>query len=383
VNAVSAPLPRPSWTDRQRRDLGWLLASVWLFYLGHPLSTAWRHAPGVERDLSLAAIVAFGIVYVLVFTSVRRARRANRPIRPGQAWAALAAMLGLGALAVPGAGAAALVTLVYVAAAAVIMLPFRVVLVVVAVLAVIPVVAPLMIRTWEAESGVAFAVLLAAFASFGVTRIAERNAELEAAQHEIHRLAVAQERERAARDLHDILGHSLTVIAVKAELAGRLLPVDPSRAAGEVADLERLAREALADVRRTVGAYREVTLATELASARSALAAAGVAADLPTSIGDLPPARAELFGWAVREGVTNVVRHSGARRCTIRVGRDRVEVIDDGRGPVSDSEEGAGGGHGLRGLRERAERMGGHLTVGRPTQDRGFLLRVSLPEGAG
>lgn len=382
MSAVSVRPRGLRWTDRGRRDLGWLLGAVWLFYLWHPLGAAWRHPPGLERDLAIAALVAFGVLYVVVFSSVRRARRAGRSIRPRQAWAALAAMLGLGALAVPGAGPASLVTLVYVTAAAVILLPGRATLVTVAVLAVIPVLAPLIVPAWESETGVSFAVLLAAFASFGVTRLAERNADLVAAQEEIHRLAVAQERERAARDLHDILGHSLTIIAVKAELAGRLLEVDPSRAAGEVADLERLAREALGDVRRTVGAYREVTLATELASARSALAAAGVAADLPTAIGDVPPARSELFGWAVREGVTNVVRHSGARRCTIRIGRDRIEVIDDGRGPTPEAGP-EGGGHGLRGLRERAERMGGQLTVGRPSPDRGFLLRVSLPEGVG
>jgi two-component system sensor histidine kinase DesK len=107
-----------------------------------------------------------------------------------------------------------------------------------------------------------------------------------------------------------------------------------------------------------------------------------VAADLPTSVGDLPPARSELFGWAVREGVTNVVRHSGARRCTIRVGRDQVEVVDDGRGPAPEAEP-AGAGHGLRGLRERAEQMGGRVTIGRATPGHGFLLRVSLPGAAG
>jgi two-component system, NarL family, sensor histidine kinase DesK len=357
-----------------------LLGAVWLIYLGHPLGAAWRHPPGVERDLALAALIAFGVLYVLLFAWIRRTRRAGLRVPPGQGWIAIAAQLGLGALAAPGAGAAALATLVYVAATSMILLPRRAVLPAAAVLALIPVLAPLIMPGWETESGVAIAVVLAASASFGFSRLAERNAELVAAQDEIHRLAVAEERERAARDLHDILGHSLTVIAVKAELAGRLLQVDPSRAADEVADLERLAREALGDVRHTVGAYREVSLDSELSSARSALAAAGVAADLPASIGDLPPERSELFGWAVREGVTNVVRHSGARHCTIRIDPDRVEVVDDGRGPAPGP---AGGGHGLRGLRERAERMGGQLTIGRPTPGPGFLLRVSLPEGAG
>ena len=133
-------------------------------------------------------------------------------------------------------------------------------------------------------------------------RAHEKNAEL----------AVENERTRFARDLHDILGHSLTVITVKAELANRLLDVDTERARAELTDLERLSRDALADVRRAVEGYRELTLPGELARARTALAAAEIEAELPNSTDEVPSHLRELFAWTVREGVTNVIRHSGA-----------------------------------------------------------------------
>jgi two-component system sensor histidine kinase DesK len=357
------------------RRFGWLVAGVWLIYLLQPLQSAWDHGPGPARDVGIAALIAFGAGYLLVFTWARRARRDRRAVPLAQSVAGLAALLALGLLAIPAAGADWMVTLIYVGAAAVLLLPARAALAVVVLFAAVPVFGPLLVPSWQPESSLVVAILLAAFATFGVSRLAERNAELTAAQAEIRRLAVAEERTRTARDLHDILGHSLTVIAVKAELAGRLVEADPARATGEVADLERLAREALADVRATVAAYREVTLATELASAKVALDAAGVEADLPASVRDVPPLTSELFGWAVREGVTNVVRHSGAQKCRIRVGADHIEVLDDGQGPAADGS----GGHGLHGLRERAEQMGARLTVGRGVQGRGFRLLVTMP----
>jgi two-component system sensor histidine kinase DesK len=113
---------------------------------------------------------------------------------------------------------------------------------------------------------------------------------------EIARLAVDEERNRFARDMHDIVGHSLTVIAVKAELAGRLVRRDPDRAEAEINDVERLSREALGEVRTAVAGYRDVTLSAELANARTALSAAGIDADLPSAIDDVPTERRELFG---------------------------------------------------------------------------------------
>jgi two-component system sensor histidine kinase DesK len=197
--------------------------------------------------------------------------------------------------------------------------------------------------------------------------------QLRATQHELARLAVEQERTRVSRDMHDILGHSLTVITVKAELAGALVESDPARARTEIAEVEELARGALADVRSTVAGYRGVSVATELTSARSALEAAGIRAELPGSVDVVPAKFRELFGWVVREGVTNVVRHSGASVCEVLLGESFVEVRDDGRGPTEVSRS----GNGLSGLRERLAPVGARLTVGRSPSG-GFSLRVSL-----
>ncbi|WNM37285.1 sensor histidine kinase [Micromonospora halotolerans] len=363
--------------SRRWRLTGWLLAAVWLFFLNIPLLTALHQPEMWRRVLGAVTLIAFGLLYVWVFEWARGRRQARRNIPPGRAWTFLAALLGLGLAGIPGTEGDWLTTLVFVAAAAVFLLPIWESLLVVVLAALTPPVTAALVPGWEAEGTVVFAVVLASFAMFGVTRLAQRNAELQGAQQEIRRLAVAEERARTARDLHDILGHSLTVVAVKAELAGRLLELDPARAATEVADIERLARQALADVRGTVGAYRGVSLATELAGARSALAAAGVAADLPETVPSLPAERDELFGWTVREGVTNVVRHSGARRCQIRIDPTAVEIRDDGRGPAGEPDT---AGHGLVGLRERARRLDATVSVGRPRDGRGFLLRVTLPD---
>ncbi len=162
-------------------------------------------------------------------------------------------------------------------------------------------------------------------------------------------------------------------MTMKTELAGRLVRVAPDRAEAEIAEVERLARDALADVRAAVAGYREANLAVELAWARAALDAAGIEAVLPGAVDDVPGERRQLFGWAVREGVTNVVRHSGARRCAVRLSPDAVEIVDDGRGPGPGSPDPSG--HGLAGLRERATQAGAVLTVAHAPEG-GFVLRV-------
>ena len=144
-----------------------------------------------------------------------------------------------------------------------------------------------------------------------------RNEELTAARAELAQVAVAQERERFARDLHDLLGHSLSVIAIKAELARRLLPGEPDRAANEVEEVEQVARQALSEVRDAVSGYRQPTLDRELAGARMALSAAGIEAEIRPSDATLAPEVEAVLAWAVREGATNVIRHSGAHRCTV------------------------------------------------------------------
>ncbi|ARJ06990.1 histidine kinase [Cnuibacter physcomitrellae] len=221
---------------------------------------------------------------------------------------------------------------------------------------------------WLPAIILSISAMMAAFA-----RTTATIAQLRDTQVELELLAVERERNRVGRDLHDILGHSLTVITVKAELAGRLIDADPQRARTEIAEVEGLARGALADVRATVAGFRGVNVSTELAAARSALAAAGIAADLPSSTDVIPADRRELSGWVVREGVTNVIRHSGASTCRISFRGGEVEVADDGIGPTASAATSTG----LAGLRERVESAGGRMSVGRSDLG-GFSLRVVL-----
>ncbi|MGD8195898.1 sensor histidine kinase [Herbiconiux sp. P18] len=204
--------------------------------------------------------------------------------------------------------------------------------------------------------------------------------ELRATQAELEAVTAERERGRVARDIHDILGHSLTVITVKSELAVRLMDVDPERARSEIEDVEALARGALADVRATVSGVRGTTASGELVAARGALEAAGVEADLPSSTDDVPAVHRELVGWVIREGVTNVVRHAGAARCRIRLTARSVVIDDDGAGPAAANGAGTSSSTGLRGLRERVELAGGSLRVG-SSELGGFSLAVTLPAG--
>ena len=241
-------------------------------------------------------------------------------------------------------------------------------------------------------------VLSLGFMMMAFARQIQLRQQLEATRKDLAVAAVAAERDRMARDMHDILGHSLTVVAVKAELAGRLLEADPARAARELEDIEDLARGALADVRATVAGYRGVNVVAELAQARGALASAGIEADLPGSVDEVPAAHRELFGWVVREGVTNVVRHSRAARCRVTVSADGVQVDDDGAwrpalavaagasggGRASSGGRGdpatshwSGRGSGLDGLAERVRQAGGTLSTG-PSELGGFRLTVVM-----
>ncbi|RJQ80460.1 sensor histidine kinase [Pseudonocardiaceae bacterium YIM PH 21723] len=199
--------------------------------------------------------------------------------------------------------------------------------------------------------------------------------ELQHANEEIARLAVAEERSRVARDLHDVLGHSLTTITVKAGLARRLLETgaDQSRALAEIADIERLTRQVTSEVRATVSGYREASLAAELAGARVALGSAGIQADMPHAVDNVPEKVQPVFAYVLREGVTNVLRHSGAKNCTVTFGPSFLEVSDDGKGPVKASD-----GHGLEGLRERLSGIKGSLLAG-PRPEGGFRIRAEVP----
>jgi two-component system sensor histidine kinase DesK len=241
--------------------------------------------------------------------------------------------------------------------------------------------------TVNSSNSLAFvAPLLAACFAYSASRRVELVGKLRETRAELARMAVADERLRIARDLHDLLGHSLSLITLKAELAGRLLDADPERAAREIADLESVARGSLSEVRAAVTSYRQPTLAAELAAARHMLAAAGMDCQVhaPAPIA-LPPAVDALLAWTVREGVTNVVRHSGARNVTITVSvtADEVsaEIADDGVGPPWEAvaHPGEHHGSGLSGLTERARAAGAEISSGEGPNGKGFRLLVRIP----
>ncbi|MBO2459189.1 sensor histidine kinase [Actinomadura violacea] len=212
---------------------------------------------------------------------------------------------------------------------------------------------------------------------------------LREAREELAKAAVEQERLRFSRDLHDLLGHTLSLMVVKAQAVRRVAERDPAVAAEQAADIESVGRQALGEVRQAVYGYRGRGLADELDAAVTALSDSGVDAAVRRAGPPLPPEPDALLGWAVREGVTNVIRHSGARRCEITVRNDGgaavVEISDDGSGPVGGdrprTEAGLSlgpGGHGLRGLAERMEAAGGALRTG-PAPGGGFLLTATVP----
>lgn len=229
--------------------------------------------------------------------------------------------------------------------------------------------------------GLLIPALLGGFAMTGVRELVRTTIALREARATVAQLAANEERLRLARDLHDLLGHSLSLITLKSELAGRMLPDHPGKAAQQVADIEQVSRQALVDVREAVTGYRRPRMSGELAGARVALTAAGVTAELPadTDLADVPEESESALAWALREAVTNVVRHSGARRCTVEL--LRRQTLD---GPVleltvEDNGSGGRGGHGngLTGLTERLTKAGGTLEAA--PYKHGFRLVARVP----
>jgi two-component system, NarL family, sensor histidine kinase DesK len=217
---------------------------------------------------------------------------------------------------------------------------------------------------------------------FLIGGILRSNAALREARAELADLAVAEERLRFARDMHDLLGHDLSLIALKAELAGKLLPARLDDAAAEVADIRSLSRSALTQVREAVDGYRRPTLPGELAGARVALEAAGIELHVDGAGETLDPDTESVLAWAVREGATNVIRHSGASRAEITVtagdAATALEISDDGGGEPGSNGDREPEGHGLAGLIERAHALGGTVEAA-AGPDGGFRLRVSVP----
>ena len=205
--------------------------------------------------------------------------------------------------------------------------------------------------------------------------------ELVAAREEIARLAVSEERLRFSRDLHDLLGQSLAVLVLKSELVAKQVPSDTEEATRqELRDLARVARKSLNDVREAAAGYRRPSLSMEIGNARSALRAAGIGLRVEDTLGRVAAEQDSVLAWCIREGVTNVLKHSGAQKCVLKLSREdgnaKLELSDDGRGMAGQD----GAGLGLVGLRERVELAGGRFDV-KSELNGGLRLRVELPAG--
>jgi two-component system sensor histidine kinase DesK len=220
--------------------------------------------------------------------------------------------------------------------------------------------------------------ILASLLVGAVRQMGRLIAELQRTREALAVAAVAEERLRFSRDLHDLLGHTLSVIVVKAEVVRRLAERDPAAAAAQAADIEDVGRRALVEIREAVTGYRESGLTAELTRARGALSSAGITADVLRTADPLPDDADRLLAWVVREATTNVVRHSGAKHCEISLstadGAASLAIHDDGGFAGTAPER----GNGLRGLTERLQAAGGSLETG-PRDGGGFALVARLP----
>jgi two-component system sensor histidine kinase DesK len=280
-----------------------------------------------------------------------------------------------------------------VSACAGVILPSVSAFVVVSLLMVLPIVISLIelgsIARVDWPLTLALALLIRALGldMIGAARIGHTFRELYRARRELTRLAVAEERLRMARDLHDVLGHTLSMIALKSELAWRTMEREPAQAAQEMQDVEKAARQVLREVRTAVAGYRQPTLQAELEGAQQLLEAAGIEYHVETGTHELPAPIDAVLAWVVREGVTNVVRHSRARHCSLCLTETpecvRLVITNDDRRLTLPSKEQtrSAAGSGLPGMVERVVAEGGHIEAGPRVVDggAGFRIQVELP----
>lgn len=377
----------PGSTVDNRRQLVVKLAwmSLWMIYLVYPLQdlTDGGHgtAATVAGAVALAGFVASYLVLVARRSTATGALAGNAATVAGMLAVSVATSLTL--------GPPWLTLFTYSSTCIAVVLPARYALAGVAGTTALALVVAL---AADADGGTLAAILLPCFLSgvamTGLQRLITTMRELREARTAVAHLAASEERLRLARDLHDLLGHSLSLITIKTELAGRFLDAgrqDDARA--QVADIEKVARQSLTDVREAVSGFRRPTLPVELAAARTALTTARItldAAGVAEGRAGLDPEGAGALAWALREAVTNIIRHGAeATVCTVTLdetwegdgGRYAVlEVSDDGRGPGK-----SGPGNGLSGLSERLALVGGRLETGPGPRGRGFRLRAAVP----
>jgi two-component system sensor histidine kinase DesK len=378
--------------NRRQRMVKLCWVCVWMIYLAYPVSDLLDGSHTVPvRIVGWVALAAFlGSYIALVFR--RQVGGAPRPGRPFH----LALLLGMLTVSVVTSyllSSAWLTLFVYTAIATGVLLAPRYslagVTAVTACLVVVGLTCP--DRTMGNLGSAAVSAFLGGAAMGGLQGMVRTMQELREARQAVAALAASDERLRMARDLHDLLGHSLSLITLKSELTSRFL--DQGRyaeAQAQVADIEKVSRQSLVDVREAIGGYRRPKIAVELAALRIALEAADVAVDADQSIADahpgLGPEEEGALGWALREAATNIVRHSAAKNCTVRLAEYlvedgsralRLDVVDDGMGVGKRS--GHSRGNGLSGLAERLALADGTLETGPGPRGRGFSLRASVP----
>ncbi|CAG7603773.1 sensor histidine kinase [Actinacidiphila bryophytorum] len=390
--AEQGPAAGPAPDGRKQTLVRLLWIAVWLLYMASPVGDLFGgdYSPAVSA-LAGVGLAGFVAAYLAVVFAPSRAG-----FQPSQPWvrAGIGVQLALSFALSAGLGKDWLVLFVYVAVSCGAALkPARSRWAVPAVTVLLAGMGAWLDPPGELYPSLVVPALLGGFSMLGVTQLVRTMKELREARRTVAELAATEERLRLARDLHDLLGHSLSLIALKSELAGRMLPARPGEAAQQVADIEKVSRQALVDVREAVTGYRRPTLAGESAAVRAALAGAGVSLRLhvPELLPGLDRDAEGALAWALREAATNVVRHSGATLCVCAVTLDRaagravLTVSDDGRGPAPAGQgEGHGKSHrnghgnGLTGLAERLALAGGTLATGR-AGDGGFTLRATVP----
>ncbi|MDA8237003.1 MAG: sensor histidine kinase [Chloroflexi bacterium] len=378
--SAAPPVPGAALQDQPYLWIPIAVAVGLLVFLAGPLGSEIREPIyTAERLVIYAGVAAFVAVYLWAIPADLAGRGVGRPLPA----AVLLVLLAVG-IALLDRGSDWTVLFMAAATAAGRITPSRGALAATAVIAGLGALVLLVPERAPARAiGSAFEVALTGLVVLGFSQLERTARQLARAQAEVARLAADGERARIARDLHDLLGQSLSVIALKTELARRMIERDPPRASAELGDVEAVVRSSLRDVREAVAGYRRLSLDTELAGARMALSAAGIAVEVRHPADPLDQATDTLLGWVVREGTTNVVRHSGSAHCAITVEATaheaRLEILDDGRGAEPRGPaRGSATGSGLAGIRERVEAAGGTLDAGPPPEG-GYRLVVVVP----
>ena len=339
---------------------GWLLGGIWVVFMLFPIVGAWTSdRPLANRVVGTTLLIGYSVVYLVVFLKMIHSEDWRIAARRGRVGiVVMAALMVIASLFVGvdalGAGAFLVSIAMFSGRTRVAVLSaVGIFAALYAALSIVLLVTP----NGFAEYGILYmppAIVLITVGAVRMINSAQERHEIVSRQRDL-----VAERERVARDVHDVLGHSLTIVTVKAELAERLVDIDPARAKDEIAQIRSLSREALAEVRATVSGLRVARLADELGNAAEALRAAGISAELPTDSELVDPRYRIVVAWVLREAVTNVVRHSRASRCIVRLGSDTVVIEDDGSGITEEQAR-----YGMRGVRERVEGAGAQLRIG-------------------